>query len=274
MDPKHHVIERPLHVGSLLYYVPYAVHDADKSPVLAAPPPVRDSALPRRPPFADPGAPIRATVVDRGSRAPSVPRRPPPALPLRSVAPPRSLSFIVPQPPARLPAHVGVSPPTRVPASDVPSGRPSRPGAPIRSAPPLSDLVTATVDLAEFRGAYPYLRPVLNRIGDQRTARLRGVLDCVSGSVRANDPSSVKASQLGSRGGTAAELRRARDELAEAEAGRRGLCRELDAVVGRVAQLTAQLCDYGGGVRLGKRRREDYAPPRGDGYGRPRGRSE
>ena len=84
----------------------------------------------------------------------------------------------------------------------------------------------------------------------------------------------MKALQRGSRGGTEAELRRALDELAEAEAGRRGLRRELDAIVGRVAQLTAQLYDYSGGGRLGKRRREDYGPLRGDDYGRPRGRDE
>ena len=128
------------------------------------------------------------------------------------------------------------------------------------------------MDLAEFRGAYPYLRPVLDRFGDQRTARLRGVLDCVSGWVRAADPCSVKAHQRGSRGGTAAELRRARDELAQAEAGRRSLRRELDAMVGRVAQLTAQLCEYGGRGTLGKRRRDDYAPSRDDDYDRSRGR--
>ena len=84
----------------------------------------------------------------------------------------------------------------------------------------------------------------------------------------------MKVSQPGSRGGTAAELCRAREELAEAEAGRRELRRELDAMVGRVAQLTARLCDYSCEGRLGKRRREDYALARGDGYGRPRGRSE
>ena len=76
-------------------------------------------------------------------------------------------------------------------------------------------LITTHVDLAEFRGAYPYLRPVLDRFGDQRAARLRGVLDCVSCWVHAADPCSVKAHQRGSRGGTAAELRRARDELVQ-----------------------------------------------------------
>ena len=100
------------------------------------------------------------------------------------------------------------------------------------------------------------------------------MLDCVSVWVRAADPHSVKAPQHGSRGGTAAELLRAREELAEAEVGRQELRRELNAVVGRVAQLTAQLCDYSGEDRLRKRRREDYATPRGDGYGRPRGRGE
>ena len=64
------------------------------------------------------------------------------------------------------------------------------------------------------------------------------MLDCVPGWVRAANPSSVKASQRESRGGTAAELRRARDELAQAEAWRRRLRRELDAMVGRVLQLT------------------------------------
>ena len=58
------------------------------------------------------------------------------------------------------------------------------------------------------------------------------VLDCVSGWIRAADRSSVKALQRGSRSGTAAELHRARDELAEAEAGRRGMRRELDAMTG------------------------------------------
>ena len=128
------------------------------------------------------------------------------------------------------------------------------------------------MNLAESRGAYPYLRPILDRFGDQRTARLRVVLDCVSGWVRAADPCSVKAHQRGSRGGTADELRRARDELAQAEAGRWRLRRELDAMVGRVAQVTAQLCEYGGRGQLGKRCRDDYAPPRDDDYDRSRGR--
>ena len=229
VDPKHHVTERHIHVRNLLYYVPDAMLGADESPVLAAPLPVRESAIPRRPPFADPGAHIRATVVDGGSRASAAPRHPSLALPLRSVAPPRIPSFTVPT----------LSTPPAVPA--VPSRRPSRSGAPIRSAPPLSDLVTALVGLAEFRGAYPNLRPFLDRSGDQRTASLRGMLDCVSGWVRAADPHSVKASQRGSRGGTAAELRRVREELAEVEAGRLELLRELDAMAGRVAQLTAQL---------------------------------
>ena len=184
---------------------------------------------------------------------------------------PRSPSYAVPQPPVRPPATVGVPPPTQVPAPAVPSGRPSRSGAPRRSATPLSDLITTHVDLAEFRGAYHYLRPVLDRFGDQRTARLRGVLDCVSGWVCAADPCSVKPHQRGSRGGTAAELRRAHDELAEAEAGRRRLRRDLDEMVGRVAQLTEQLCEYSGRGQLGKRRRDEYAPPRDDDYDRSRG---
>ena len=82
---------------------------------------------------------------------------------------------------------------------------------------------------------------------------------------------SVKAHKRGSQGGTAAELRRARDELAQAETRRRRLRRELDAMVGRVAQLTAQLCEYGGRGQLGKRRRDDYAPSREDDYDRSRG---
>ena len=89
--------------------------------------------------------------------------------------------------------------------------------------------------LAEFRGTYPYLRPILDRFGDQRTAKLPGVLDRLSSWVRSADPRSVKALRRGSRGGTADELRRAREELAEAEAGRRGLRRKLDAMVGLVA---------------------------------------
>ena len=145
-------------------------------------------------------------------------------------------------------------------------------GRPVGRRPPLFDLITTHVDLAEFRGAYPYFRPVLDRFDDQRTAWLRGVLDCVSGWVRAADPCSVKAHQRGSRGGTAAELRRARDELAQAEAGRRRLRRELDAMVGQVAQFTEQLCEYSGRGQLGKRRRDDYAPPRDDDYERSRGR--
>ena len=262
VETKHHVTEWPLHVRGLRYYVPEAVLDADESPVLAAPLPVRESGIPRRPPFVDPSAHIRAMVVDSGGRAPAAPRRSSVALPLRSVAPPRSPSFTV-------------SPPsTRPPAPAVFSGRPSRFRAPIRSAPPLSDLVTAHVDLAEFRGAYPCLHPILDHFGYQRTARLRGVLNCVSSSVRAADPHSVKASQRSSRGGSAAERHRAREELAEAEARRRELRRELDAMVGRVAQLTAQLCDYSGGVRLGKRRRDYYAPARRNGYGRPHGWGE
>ena len=185
VDPKHHVTERTLHVRSFLYYVQDAVLDADESPVLAASPPVLEFAIPRRPPFADPAEPIRAIVVEGGSRAPAAPHRP---LPLRSVAPPWSPSCTVPPPS------------TRPPAPAVPSGRPSRSGAPILSAPPLSDLDTAHADLVEFWGAYPYLRPILDRFGDQRTARLRRVLDCVSGWVRAADRHSVRASQRRSRG--------------------------------------------------------------------------
>ena len=271
VDPGRQETERPLHVSSLLYYVPDAVLDA-AVPETAAASPVRSEPIPRRPPFADPGAPTRAMEVDSRRCTPVVPRRPIPALTLRSVAPPRSSSYTVPQPPVRPPATVGVPPPTQVPAPAVPSGRPSRSGAPRRSAPPLSDLITTHVDLAEFRGAYPDLRPVLERFSDQRTARLRGVLDCASGWVRACDPCSVKAHQRGSRGGIAAELRRARDELAEDEAGRRRLRRELDAMAGRVAQLTEQLCEYSGTGQLGKRRRDDYAPPRDDDYDRSRGR--
>ena len=269
-DPGRHEIERPLHVSSLLYYIPDAVLDA-AVPATAAASPVRSAPIPCGPPFADPGAPIRAMEVDSRRRTPVVTRRLLPALALRSVAPPRSPSYAVPQPPVRPPATVGVRPPTQVPAPAVPSGRPSRSGAPRRSAFPLSDLITTHVDLAEFRGAYPYLL-VLDRFGDQRTARLRGVLDCVSGWVRAADPCSVKAHQRGSRGGTAAELRRARDELSQAEAGRRSLRRELDAIVGRVAQLTEQLCEYSGRGKLEKRRRDDYARPRDDDYDRSRGR--
>ena len=272
VDPALHVTERPLFVRSLLYYVPDAVLD-EAVPATAAASPVRSAQIPRRPPFADPGAPIRAMEVDSRRRTPVVvPRLPLSALALRSVAPSRSRSYSVPQPPVRPPVTVDVPPPTQVPAPAVPSGRPLRSGAPRRSAPALSDLITTHVDLAEFRGAYPYLRPILDGFVDQRTARLRGMLDCVSGWVRAANPCSVKAHQRGSRGGTAAELRRARDELAQAEAGRRSLCRELDAMVGRFAQLTAQLCEYGGRGTLGKGRRDDYAPLRDDDYDRSRGR--
>ena len=95
----------------------------------------------------------------------------------------------------------------------------------------------------------------------------------VSGWVRAADPSSVKVSQHGSRGGTAAELRRARDELYQAEARRGTFRRKLDAMVGRVAQLTEQLCEYSERGQLGKRRRDGYAPPRDDDYDRSRGRN-
>ena len=123
VDPKQTVTERPLHVRSLLYYVPDAVLDADESPILAAPPPIRESSIPRRPPFADPGAPIRAMVVESGTRAPAAPRLPSLAVPLRSVATPRSPSFTVPPPSTRLPALA------------VPSGRPSRSRAPIRWHP-------------------------------------------------------------------------------------------------------------------------------------------
>ena len=237
IEPALHVTERPLHVRSLLYYVPDAVLDS-ACPASAAASPVRSAPIPRRAPFADPGAPIRAIEVDSRRRTPVVPRRPLPALTLRSVAPPRSPSYTVPQPPVQSHAPVGVPPPTRVPAPVVPSGRPSRSGAPRRSAPPLSDHHHGGLSGIPGRISLFAPRPVLDRFGDQRTARLRGVLDCVSGWVRAADPSSVKAHQRGSRGGTAAELRRARDELAEAEAGRRRLRRELDAIVGRVAQLT------------------------------------
>ena len=241
VDPGRHETERPLHVSRLLYYVLDAVFYA-AVPVTAAASPVRRALIPRCPPFADPGAPICAMEIDSRRRTPVFPRLPLPAFTLRSVAPPRSPSYAVPLLPTQSHDPVGVPPLTRVPAPAVLSGRPSRSGAPRGSAPPLSDLITTHVDLAEFRGAYPYLRAVFDRFGDQRTARLRGMLDCVFGWVRAADPSSVKASQRGSRGGTAAELRPARDELAQAEAGRRRLRRELDAMVGRVAQLTEQLC--------------------------------
>ena len=199
VDPGRHETERLLHVSGLLYYVPDAVIDAavpataGAVPATAAASPVRSAPIPRRPPFAVPGAPIRAMEVDSRRLTPVVPRRPPPALTLLSVASPRRPSYTVPQTPTQYHAPVGVPPPTRVPAPAVPSEKPSRSGAPRRSAPPLSDLVTTHVDLAEFRGAYPYLRPVLDRFGDQCTARLRGVLDCVSGWVLAADKSSVKA---------------------------------------------------------------------------------
>ena len=120
VDPKHHITERPLHVRSLLCYVTDSVLDADESPVLGAPPPVCESAIPRRSPFSDPCAPIRAMDVESESRAPAVPGRPQPALPLRSVAPPRSPSFTVPQPPVQPPAPVSVPPPTPVPGPAVP----------------------------------------------------------------------------------------------------------------------------------------------------------
>ena len=80
-DLGRHETERLLHVSSFLYYVPDAVLDAAESPVLVAVPPVRVPPIPRRSPFADPGAPIRSMEVDSGSRAPVVPRRPPPASP-------------------------------------------------------------------------------------------------------------------------------------------------------------------------------------------------
>ena len=183
VDPGLHETERPLHFSSLLYYVPEAVLDA-AVPTPSAASPVHSAPIPLRPPFADHGTPIRAMEGDSRRRTPVVPRRPLPALTLRSVAPPRSPSYTVPQLPVRPPATVGVPPPTHVPAPVVPSGRSSRSGARRRSAPPLSDLITTHVDLEEFQGAYPYLRPVLDRFGDQRTARLRGVLDCVSGCPR------------------------------------------------------------------------------------------
>ena len=271
VDRGRHETERPIHSSRLLYYFPDAVLDA-AVPAPAAASPARSAPIPRRLRFADPGAPIRAMEVDSRRRTPVVPRRFLPALTLRSVAPSRSPSYTVPRLPTQSHAPVDVPPPTRVPAPAVPSGRPSRSGAPRRSAPPLSHLITTHVDLAQFRGAYPYLHLVLDRFGDQRAARLRGVLDCVSGWVRAAGPSSMKASQRGSWGGTAAELRRARDELAQAEARRRRLRRELDAMVVRVGKLTEQLCEYGRRGQLGKRRRDDYAPPRDDDYDRLRGR--
>ena len=43
-------------------------------------------------------------------------------------------------------------------------------------------------------------------------------------------------------------------------------------MVGRVAQLAEQLCEYSGRGQLGKRRRDDYDPPRDDDYDRSRGR--
>ena len=43
-------------------------------------------------------------------------------------------------------------------------------------------------------------------------------------------------------------------------------------MVGRVAHLTAQLCEHSERGQLGKRRREDYAPPRDDDYDCSRGR--
>ena len=52
VDPALHVTERPLHVRSLLYYVPDAVLD-DAVPATAAASPVLSAPIPRRPPFAD-----------------------------------------------------------------------------------------------------------------------------------------------------------------------------------------------------------------------------
>ena len=123
IDPSHHVTERPLHVTSLLYYVPDALLDDGEIPVPAAPQPSREPAIPRRSPFADPGALTRAIDVDSGSRSPVVPRRALPALPLQLVAPPWSPSFTVSPPPALHLAPVSVPPPTQGPAPSVPSGR-------------------------------------------------------------------------------------------------------------------------------------------------------
>ena len=173
VDPGRHESELPLHVSGLLYYVQDPVIDAGV-PATAAASPVRSAPITRHPPFANPGAPIRAMEVDSRRRTPFVPRRALPALTLRSVAPPRSPPHTVPRLPTQSHVPVGVPPLTRVPAPAVPSGRSSRSGAPRRSAPPLSDLINTHVDLAEFRGAYPYLRPVLDRFGDKRRERLRG----------------------------------------------------------------------------------------------------
>ena len=98
VDPGRHETERPLQVSSLLYYVPDAVLDAAVTATAAASP-VRSAPIPRRPPFADPGAPIRAKEVDSRRRTPVVPSRPSPDLTLPSVAPPRSPSYTVPRPP-------------------------------------------------------------------------------------------------------------------------------------------------------------------------------
>ena len=67
VDPGRQETERPLHVSSLLYYFPDAVLDA-AVPATAVASPVRSAPIPRRPPFADPGAPIRAMEVDSRRR--------------------------------------------------------------------------------------------------------------------------------------------------------------------------------------------------------------
>ena len=85
VDPERHGTERPLHVSGLLYYVPDAVLDA-AVPATAAASPVRSAPIPRRPPRADPSAPIRAMEVDSRRQTSFVPCRPTPAPTLRSVA--------------------------------------------------------------------------------------------------------------------------------------------------------------------------------------------
>ena len=214
---------RPLHVAGVLYYVPDELLDS-AVPARCPTVPAASSFPSRAPPVAQ-GDGVRAMDVEL--RDPSLPLGPRGTAPMPREPPPRTF---------------GVNAATTLSA-----GAPYRVGTERRAAdddrfprlasPSLAELVRNTVDLAEYGQAYPHLRPVLARFGDQRRANLRAVMECLSGFVRSVGPNAAKAPRRGSRGGTTIELRRVRQELAEARNECSRLRRELDAMAGRDGEI-------------------------------------
>ena len=246
-----HIEVRPFHVAGVLHYVPDELIDcAIPAPSSTVP---ATSSLPSRAPPVAQGDGVRAMGVERGN----------PSLPLG----PRGTAPIPQESSARASGATAVMTPSAGAPSRVEVGRrvADDDRIPRLASPSLAELVRNTVDLAEYGQAYPHLRPVLARFGDQRRANLRAVMECLSGFVRSVGPDAAKASRRGSRGGTTVELRRVRQELLESRNRCGGLRRELDAMAGRVAQLSAQLFESSSALaRPGKRRREDYDDDRQD----------